>query len=270
MTGKPTAPIPLIAHGWPPFFDGRLRMQIMMAIATWGPMSLKEIASMTGESARNTEWSLAARRLEKVGLILRIDPGTPRLKIGLDRRNPAHWELQTFCKHLYAHYLKPIAVWEPKWRRRPLTALEPKHDPATMNLHYLGSKSRARILHLVVAISASPGNILINGLGLSHGSYEAIQMWHRKGIIKLRNGRLKNKVRHTVHLDVTWPCRVALVDLIKKLNSWMPEYMDIANGYRDDRRLRRTAHSWRIRQAKIRSRGMHIVEIRRANRFNAG
>lgn len=203
--------------------------------------------------------------LENAGLTVRPAIPNQRIKIELDPRNPAYLELQGFCRSLYSEYLRPLAVWEPTDRRPPLAPPGPPYDPTTMNLHFVGRTSRGRLLHLITAVSSSPGNVLIEGLGLSRGSYGSVVMWEIHGIILRRSGRQRTKKSHAIHLDRSWPCYRPMRKLLKKLNAWMPEYADIADGYRINRDAGRTSHRWKMRQARIRRLGIHVVGVRRVN-----
>jgi hypothetical protein len=238
---------------WPPFFDGRYRMQIVMALSRWGPMRLNEIAALTGESARATShWNRATRHLERLRVIVRHKRHPTHLVVGLDRAHPAHREIRWFGEKLYELYLAPSAPRTPAKRRRPLPAGVPP-DPDALDLHVLGAGGQIRLLHLIVETRSSPGYVLVRGLGLHLNAYKRLRAWSEYGVVLLRFARRKVNRRHfAVHLDRRWPAHPALYALLKRLNTWMPEYAQIAQAYRAERALNHHSVRWKHRQAKIR------------------
>jgi len=237
---------------WPPFLGGRLRLQILMAVSVWGPMRLMEIAQLTGESAHaKSHWNKAARYLESCGILICQKKHQRHLVLGLDRRHPAHREIQWLGKKLYEIYLKPMAQNTPKKRKNPLPAPGPKYDPGTVNLHFLG-RVNADVLHLIVETHSSPSYVLVNGLGHSRATFGAIVDWEKYGIVLTRfNYQRPNRRKYSVHLNTTWAGYYALHALLKRLNSWMPEYAEIANAYRAERYLGHEKQKWKARQARL-------------------
>jgi hypothetical protein len=243
---------------WPPFFDGRVRMQVVMAVSTWGPMRFMEISALTGESANaNPKWNNAAKYLERLGVLVRHHNNPRHVVVGLDRRHPAFKEIQRFGKALYPLYIAPDAPWTPEKRKNPLPVPGTKHDPADLDLHVLGRSARTRMLHLIAETSSSPGYVLVQSLGLSHGSYASLGNWERHGVVLRRYERRHTNVsvkRFAVHLDRSWPAHRALWTLLKKLNSWMPDYGDAAEAYRSERDAGRHTNRWKIQQTRRRKR----------------
>jgi hypothetical protein len=150
------------------------------------------------------------------------------------RQHPAFQENQRFGKALYELYLAPIVAWTPPKRIKPLRSDGPTYEPKTLGLHVLGDVVWARLLHLIVETRSSPGYVLVQGLGIStNGGYGALIDLERYGIILRRfEVRHLSEKRVSVHLNRKWPPHAALYGLLKRLNSWMPEYEQIADAVR--------------------------------------
>jgi hypothetical protein len=174
-----------------------------MAVSTWGPMRMMEIARLTGESARfSSNWNGAATYLEGLGILIRHKKHPTHLVVGLDRRRPAHREIRRFGKALYDLYLRPTAPWTPAKRRPPLPAPGTDYDPTTLDLHVLGDRARGRLLHQIVEMHSCPGYVLVQSLGLSLAAYTSIKDWEDHGVVSRRYpALLMSRKRHAVHLD---------------------------------------------------------------------
>lgn len=184
---------------WPPFLDGRLRLQIFMAISQWGLLRISEIAEMTGESARgDRNWNSAVRHLERLGVHRKQYIDGRHYYVCIDKRHPASRLLQEFGKKLYTLYFELIITWTPTKKRTEYWTTKERFDPATLDLHIFGGEARGRLLHLIAEIRSSPGFVLLQTLGLSHGSYQSINDWKRFGIVAT--------LYPNMHIKKRWGC----------------------------------------------------------------
>lgn len=113
------------------------------------------------------------------------------------------------------------------------------------------------MLHLIAETSSSPGYVLVQSLGLSHGSYESLRDWEQHGVVQRRYepGHTNVSVkRFAVHLDRSWPAHRALWNLLRRLNTWMPDYADAAEAYRSERDAGRHTNRWKTQQTRRRNR----------------
>jgi hypothetical protein len=238
------------------FFDGRLRMLIIMATSEWGPMRLWEIERIAGRRYSSYRTSEAARYLEANGLVSIRSKNPINVTVGLDRRHPAFKEVQRFGKALYHLYLAPRASWTPRKRRNPISPIGPKHEIDALNMHVLGDDFRFRMLHLLAEVISCPAYVLVRSLGGSHACYETIRELERFGVVRTLSGSklVGGKRTYSVRLDRAWPAHPALWNLLNKLNESMPEYGDLAAVYRYERVRRRHTFKWKvnnIRRARL-------------------
>lgn len=230
----------------PPLFAGGAQLAIIMTTAVWGSLSFADIKRLLNGRTK-AHLGAAARALERLNVCV-VSGRRPTVHVRLDDRHPMAEQIRQLGRKLYRAYIMPLQGDVPfsaktiegksKHRKYPIKSID---------LHIMGKRPLARLLHLIAEVDEIPAFMIIRLLGFSIGMYKQINSLQKLGILETR----RKGVDLYVKMNRKWFGYGELRTLLRTLNKHLPTYKALAEIHRERRRQHCYIWSVRLRRTRI-------------------